>query len=71
MPNKKNKQATAKKKLAALLAKIEKKKAQIERKTKRLQALKYRVAKVIKKYPALKPPAKDAPKTASRRKRAT
>ena len=70
MPKKKNKQANAKKKLVSLLAKMEKKKAQIERKTKQLKALKIRAAKILAQNPELKPPAAEKPKTAARRKKA-
>lgn len=70
MAKKKNKQANAKKKLGALLAKMEKKQAQIERKTKQLKALKKRAAKFIAQNPDLRPPATNKPKAAARRKKA-
>ena len=69
MAKKKDKQATSKKKLAALLAKMEKKKAQIARQSKKLKALKDKAAKFIAKNPDLKPLASVARKTATRRKK--
>ena len=70
MAKKKDKSANAKKKLVSLLAKMEKKKAQIERKTKQLKTLKTRAAKVLAQNPELKPAAADKPKSAARRKKA-
>ena len=66
--DKNDKEATAKRKLDALLAKMEKKKLQIARQSKKLKALKDKAAKFIAKNPDLKPPA-SAPKTAPRRKK--
>ena len=70
MAKKKDKPANAKKKITALLAKMEKKKAQIERKSKQLKALKVRAAKILAQNPELKPAASDKPKSAARRKKA-
>ena len=68
MAKKKDKQANAKKKLGALLGKLEKKKAQLEHKRKQLKALEDRVAKFFVQNPELKPPVAEKPKRASRRK---
>ena len=70
MAKKKDKQANAKKKLASLLAKMEKKKSQIERKTKQLKALKSRAAKILAQNPELKPPANDKARSVARRQKA-
>ena len=69
MAKNKEKQAHAKKKLGELLAKMEKKQAQIQRKTKQLKALKERAAKFLAENPALKPPPSVVPKPAARRKK--
>ncbi len=69
MAKKKNKQANAKKKLAALLAKMEKKKALIARQSKKLKALKDKAAKFIEKNPELKPVEPEPPKRATSRRK--
>ncbi|HEY2253907.1 MAG TPA: hypothetical protein VGH74_22685 [Planctomycetaceae bacterium] len=69
MAKKKDKPTNAKKKLAAIVAKMEKKKALIARQSKKLKALKDKAAKFIAKNPELKPPARESPKTAARRKK--
>jgi protein subunit release factor A len=70
MAKKKNKQKNGRKKLAGLLEKIQKKKSQIERKTKQLKSLKARVVKILAQNPELKSLSTAAPKSTSRRKKA-
>lgn len=69
MAKKKDKQTNAKKKLATLLAKMEKKKAVIACQSKKLKALKDKAARFIEKNPELKPPASEAPRKAATRKK--
>lgn len=69
MAKKKDKPANAKKKLAAIVAKMEKKKALIARQSKKLKALKEKAVKFIAKHPELKPPVSETPKSAARRKK--
>jgi chromosome segregation ATPase len=70
MAKKKDKDATPKKKIAALLAKMEKKQAQIERKSKQLKSLKDRAAKILAQNPELKPTTSNKPKSTASRKKA-